>query len=202
MGGLYRLQHELVTVFKKPGAHANDVRLGKRGRSRTDVWSYAGIKASGKMRDQDLASHPIVKPVQLVVDAILDVAARGECRARSQRRRWHHADRRAQERPHRLRYRARSLYVDVIVLRMQTLFGLTAINAAIGQTFEGVIEHRAATSPAGRSGQHRKARSAGGGRCLRTAATRSVTASLPHTAASSRASRATRRVASPAAKTS
>jgi DNA modification methylase len=78
MGGLYRLQHELVPVFKKPGAHANDVRLGKRGRSRTDVWSYAGIKASGKMRDQDLASHPIVKPVQLVVDAILDVAARGD----------------------------------------------------------------------------------------------------------------------------
>ena len=38
MGGLYRSQHELVPVFKKPGgAHANNVQLGKHGRNRTNV---------------------------------------------------------------------------------------------------------------------------------------------------------------------
>jgi len=166
------------------------------------TWSYAGIKASGKMRDQDLASHPIVKPVQLVVDAILDVTARGDVvldpfgGAGTTLIAAHKSGRIG------CAIELDPLYVDVTVRRMQTLFGLTAINAATGQTFEGVIAHRAATSPAGRSGQHGKARSAGGGRCLRTAAKRSVTASLSSTAASSRASGATRRVASPAAETS
>jgi hypothetical protein len=40
------------------------------------------------------------------------------------------------------------LFVDVIVRRMQTLFGMTAINVAAGQTFEALAEHVGATSPA------------------------------------------------------
>lgn len=43
MGSLYRSQHELVFVFKVGAApHVNNVELGRHGRYRTNVWSYAG----------------------------------------------------------------------------------------------------------------------------------------------------------------
>lgn len=78
MGSLYRSQHELVFVFKsgtKP--HINNVALGKHGRNRTNVWSYAGANAFSETRDDDLAMHPTVKPLELVKDAILDCSNRG-----------------------------------------------------------------------------------------------------------------------------
>ncbi len=47
MGSLYRSKHELVAIFKKPGAaHINNVALGKHGRNRTNVWDYAGVNTS------------------------------------------------------------------------------------------------------------------------------------------------------------
>ena len=55
MGSLYRSKHELVAVFKKPGApHCNNVALGKHGRNRTNVWDYAGVNTFGAGRDADL----------------------------------------------------------------------------------------------------------------------------------------------------
>lgn len=73
MGSLYRSQHELVFVFKSgSGKHINNVELGRHGRYRTNVWTYAGINSFGAGRDVDLADHPTVKPVALVADAILD----------------------------------------------------------------------------------------------------------------------------------
>ena len=37
MGGLYRSKHELVCIFRKPGAsHVNNVELGRHGRNRTN----------------------------------------------------------------------------------------------------------------------------------------------------------------------
>ena len=78
MGSLYRSQHELVFVFKAGTApHINNVELGKYGRYRTNIWSYAGINSFGKDRDAELALHPTVKPVKLVADAILDCSKRG-----------------------------------------------------------------------------------------------------------------------------
>lgn len=78
MGSLYRSQHELVFVFKKgTKPHINNVKLGKHGRYRTNVWEYAGINSFGESRDEDLATHPTVKPVKLVEDAILDCSKRG-----------------------------------------------------------------------------------------------------------------------------
>lgn len=77
MGSLYRSQHELVFVFKKgDGAHINNVELGKHGRNRTNVWAYAGVNAFGSNRSDELAMHPTVKPVDLIVDAIKDVTPR------------------------------------------------------------------------------------------------------------------------------
>ena len=77
MGSLYRSQHELVFVFKAGTApHINNVELGRHGRYRTNVWSYAGANAFSATRDDDLAMHPTVKPVALVADAILDCSTR------------------------------------------------------------------------------------------------------------------------------
>ena len=78
MGSLYRSQHELVFVFKHGTAgHINNVELGRFGRNRTNVWTYAGVNTFGKDREAELAMHPTVKPVALVADAILDCSHRG-----------------------------------------------------------------------------------------------------------------------------
>ncbi len=77
MGSLYRSQHELVFVFKVGTApHVNHVELGKHGRYRTNVWTYAGANSFSATREADLAMHPTVKPVALVADAILDCSTR------------------------------------------------------------------------------------------------------------------------------
>lgn len=78
MGSLYRSQHELVFVFKNGTAsHVNNVELGRFGRNWPNVWTYAGVNAFGRERDEELAMHPTVKPVALVADAILDCTHRG-----------------------------------------------------------------------------------------------------------------------------
>lgn len=79
MGSLYRSQHELVFVFKQGSApHSNNVELGRFGRNRTNVWSYAGANVFKEGRDDELAMHPTVKPVGLIVDALKDVSERGD----------------------------------------------------------------------------------------------------------------------------
>ncbi len=79
MGGLYRNQHEMVAVFKAGSEpHQNNVELGRFGRNRSNVWSYPGMTAFGKDRDELLAAHPTVKPVALVSDALRDCTKRGE----------------------------------------------------------------------------------------------------------------------------
>lgn len=79
MGGLYRSAHELVAVFcaaKSPAT--NNVALGVHGRDRTNVWTYAGANRAGSSAGKALADHPTPKPVELVVDAMLDVTHPGD----------------------------------------------------------------------------------------------------------------------------
>lgn len=77
MGSLYRSQHELIGVFKSGTApHINNVELGKHGRNRTNVWTYAGMNSFQADRDEKLAMHPTVKPVAMVADAMLDCSRR------------------------------------------------------------------------------------------------------------------------------
>lgn len=79
MGSLYRSQHELIHVFKAGTApHTNNVELGRHGRTRSNVWRYAGVNSFGGGRDKALATHPTVKPVRMVADAILDCSRRGD----------------------------------------------------------------------------------------------------------------------------
>lgn len=73
MGSLYRSQHEFVFVHKNGTApHINNVELGKHGRYRTNCWKYPGVRASNQQSLHDLNLHPTVKPVSLVIDALLD----------------------------------------------------------------------------------------------------------------------------------
>ncbi|MEZ5656108.1 MAG: DNA methyltransferase [Sphingobium sp.] len=143
MGSLYRSAHELVFVFKAGTAsHINNVELGRHGRNRTNVWSYAGANSFGATRDNDLAMHPTVKPVALVADAILDASHRGgiivDAFAGSGTTLV------AAERTGR---KGRGIeidpaYCDVIIARMQQLFGLTATLEATGESFAHVTQQR------------------------------------------------------------
>ena len=78
-GSLYRSQHELIGVFRV-GDHPNrnNIELGRFGRNRSNVWTYAGVNTFGRGRMEALTSHPTVKPVALVADALLDCTARGD----------------------------------------------------------------------------------------------------------------------------
>ncbi len=143
MGSLYRSQHELVAVFKKGGAaHTNNVELGKNGRNRSNVWSYAGMNSFSAERDEALTLHPTVKPLALVRDAILDASNRDDlvldpfggsgttllaadaCRRRA---RLIELD---------------PLYCDVIIRRAQKALGLAATLASTGQSFDAVTAER------------------------------------------------------------
>jgi hypothetical protein len=79
MGTFYRSRHELIFAFKNGTApHINTFELGQHGRYRTNVWQYRGVNTMRKGRMEELALHPTVKPVQMIVDAIKDVSGRGE----------------------------------------------------------------------------------------------------------------------------
>ena len=78
-GSFYRSQHELIGVFRVGKAgHLNNVELGRHGRSRSNVWHYAGVNTFRAGRLDELKCHPTVKPVALVADAIKDCTARGD----------------------------------------------------------------------------------------------------------------------------
>jgi DNA modification methylase len=137
MGSFYRSQHELVVPFKKGTApHINNFELGKKGRSRSNVWTYRGMNSFGAGRDELLAQHPTVKPVGLVADAIKDVSYRNGIvldpflgsgttliAADSVGRRCYGIE-------------IDPLYVDLIVRRWQDHSGGTAVDAVTGDTFD------------------------------------------------------------------
>jgi DNA modification methylase len=143
MGSLYRSQHELIFIWKSGGApHINNVELGRHGRNRSNVWSYAGVNTMRPGRLEELAMHPTVKPVALVADAIKDCSRRGGLVLDPFG--GSGTTLIAAERTGR---KARTLeidaaYVDVAVRRWQTYTGKTATLAATGQTFEQVEEER------------------------------------------------------------
>lgn len=138
MGSLYRSKHEMVCIFKKPGArHINNVELGKHGRNRTNVWDYAGVNSFGKGREADLADHPTVKPTALVADAIMDVSHRGDVVLDAFG--GSGATLLAAEKTGR---RARLIeldpaYVDVAIRRWQEMTGEQVVHAVTGETFDG-----------------------------------------------------------------
>jgi DNA modification methylase len=147
MGSLYRSQHELLPLFKKGTApHVNNVELGKRGRWRSNVWSYPGASSLGSDARRGLKDHPTVKPTAMLEDALLDLTNRGDiatdpflgsgstliaadktgrvCRG----------------------VELDPLYVDVIVRRYEAASGEAAFLVETGETFESLALRRASTA--------------------------------------------------------
>jgi DNA modification methylase len=76
---LYRSQHELLPLFKKGNAaHVNNIAPGKRGRRRSNLWSYPSASSIGSSARNGLQEHPTVKPSEMLSDALLDLSDRGE----------------------------------------------------------------------------------------------------------------------------
>ena len=79
MGSLYRSQHELLPMFKKGStAHVNNVDLGRKGRHRSNLWTYPGASSLGSDARQGLQQHPTVKPTAMLVDALMDFTNPGD----------------------------------------------------------------------------------------------------------------------------
>ncbi len=67
------------TMFKKGDApHVNNIELGRRGRWRSNLWTYPGASSSGSDARSGLQDHPTVKPTAMLEDALLDLSNRGD----------------------------------------------------------------------------------------------------------------------------
>jgi DNA modification methylase len=143
MGSLYRSQHELLPLFKKGSAsHVNNVELGKRGRWRSNVWTYPGASSLGSDARRGLKDHPTVKPTALLEDALLDVSNRvdividpflGSGSTLIAAETTGRVCRGIELDP---------LYVDVIVRRYEAATGTPAVLVETGETFEALGARR------------------------------------------------------------
>jgi DNA modification methylase len=66
-----------MPLFRKGTAlHVNNVELGKRGRWRSNVWTYPGASSPGSDARRGLKDHPTVKPTGMLEDILLDLSNR------------------------------------------------------------------------------------------------------------------------------
>jgi DNA modification methylase len=136
-GSFYRSQHELIGVFRVGNApHLNTIELGRHGRSRSNVWKYAGANTFRAGRMDDLHAHPTVKPVALVADAIKDVTQRNHLVLDT-----FSGSGTTLLAAERVGRQARALeidprYVDVAIRRWQAFTGRDAVHIDSGLTFE------------------------------------------------------------------
>jgi DNA modification methylase len=145
MGSLYRSQHELLPLFKKGTAsHVNNVELGKRGRWRSNVWTYPGASSLGSDARRGLKDHPTVKPTALLQDALLDVSNRrdvvidpflGSGSTLIAADKTGRLCRGVELDP---------LYVDVIIRRYEAVSGQAAVLVETGESFIELEARRAA----------------------------------------------------------
>jgi DNA modification methylase len=149
-GSFYRSQHEFIFVFKNgDGPHQNNVELGRHGRNRSNLWTYAGVNTFRTGRLDELTVHPTVKPVALVADAMRDCSRRGEIILDPFM--GSGTTILAAEKVGRRAYGLEidPLYVDVAVKRWQEFTKRDAILKATGQTFDEVAAERAPTAVGG-----------------------------------------------------
>ncbi len=141
MGSFYRSQHELIYVFKYGnGPHQNHFGLGAGGRTRSNVWHYRGVNVFGKDRMNLLASHPTVKPVAMIADALRDVTRRGEVVLDVFL--GSGSTLIAAEETGRVCVGVEldPIYVDAAIRRWQKRTGKEAVHAVSGETFDTIYE--------------------------------------------------------------
>ncbi|MGC2787889.1 MAG: site-specific DNA-methyltransferase [Roseiarcus sp.] len=117
--------------------------MGKRGRWRSNVWTYPGASSLGSDARRGLKDHPTVKPTAMLEVALLDLTNRGDividpflgsgstliaadktgrvCRG----------------------VELDPLYVDVIVRRYEATTGAPAVLVETGESFEALAARRA-----------------------------------------------------------
>lgn len=155
-GSLWRSQHELILAWKNGvGEHVNNVQLGKNGRWRSNVWSYAGANAFGRGKDKDHGDHPTPKSVAMIQDAILDVSRRGDivldpCAGSATTLVAAHKARRIG-----IGIELDPAYVDLGVRRLEKLTGEPARHAETGRTFAEMAAERAGPVDDGARGGER-----------------------------------------------
>lgn len=144
MGSLYRSQHELLPLFKSGSApHVNNIELGKRGRWRSNVWTYPGASSLGSDARRGLQDHPTVKPTAMLEDALLDLSDRGDIvidpflGSGSTLMAAHKTGRVCRG------VELDPLYVDVIVRRFEGATGIAATLIETSETFEALAARRA-----------------------------------------------------------
>jgi DNA modification methylase len=143
MGSLYRSQYELLPLFKKGSApHVNNIEFGKRGRWRSNLWTYPGASSLGSDARRGLQDHPTVKPVAMLEDALIDLTRRDElvldpflgsgstliaCEKAGRVCRGLELD---------------PLYVDVMIRRFEKTTGIPAVVEETGERFEDFTARR------------------------------------------------------------
>jgi len=143
MGSLYRSQHELLPLFKKGAtSNVNNISLGKRGRHRTNLWTYPGASSLGSDARKGLQDHPTVKPTAMLQDALIDLTNRGEIVLDPFL--GSGSTLIAAENTGRVccGIELDPLYVDVIIRRYEAETGAAVILADSGETFEKVAARR------------------------------------------------------------
>jgi DNA modification methylase len=128
-------------------SHVNNVELGKRGRWRSNVWTYPASSLSSDDR-RGLKDHPSVKPTAMLEDTLLDLSNRRDivvdpflgsgstliaadetgrvCRG----------------------IELDPLYIDVIIRRYETATGNPAVLIGTGEAFELLAARRSSqTAP-------------------------------------------------------
>jgi DNA modification methylase len=135
----------LIFVFKRgKSSHRNNIQLGQFGRYRTNVWNYRRATSLGRTTEEGrlAESHPTVKPVELVADAILDCTARSDIVIDPFVGSGTTVI--AAERTGRICYgmELNPIYIDTIVRRWQSFTGQTALHAITGKTFRAIDEEK------------------------------------------------------------
>ena len=142
-GHLYPSQHALLPLFKKgAAAHVNNISLRKRGRHRTNLWTYPAASSVLSDAGKGQKDHPTVKPTAMLQDALIDLSNRGEIvldpflgagstliAAENTRRVCRGIE-------------LNPLYVDVIIRRYEEKTGAAVILADTGETFEKLAARR------------------------------------------------------------
>jgi DNA modification methylase len=130
---------------------ANNISLGKRGRHRTNLWTYPGASSLGSDARQGLQHHPTVKPTAMLQDALIDLTNRGEIVLDPFL--GSGSTLIAAENTGRVccGIELDPPYVDVIIRRYEAETGAAVILADTGATFEEVASRRRNDEGGGRS---------------------------------------------------
>ena len=135
---------ELAQRFSVKGGapNINNVELGKRGRWRSNLWTYPGASSLGSDARRGLQDHPTVKPVAMLEDALLDLTNIGDlvldpflgsgstlmaCTKTGRICRGLEVD---------------PLYTDVIIRRFEAVTGVPTVLAETGERFVDLAARR------------------------------------------------------------